>query len=332
MDNYTLFLIKDNGMETNITRMCGNLSWRDSIDTLGMELNVSVARNIENRYMMNYDLVEIGDKIMLLNNTNEIFRGIIVDLETERYRKSITAFDYAFYLNQSRTIIQFNKVKADDAVKQLCSKFNVPIGNITSIPIPITKIYKDDTVADIIKDILKQATDALGIRYRLEMRAGKLYIEKYTDLIITPRFKPAPNIAAFNPLRTIGNVSKTESIADMKNSILITSSDEKSSRVVAEAKDDNNISKFGLLQEVESIDDKDMAQARNIAQNKLRELNRIRKDISITLLGDDNVRAGRILEIDNDMFNLKGQYLVKDCTHMYQNRIHTMDLTLEEVI
>jgi len=332
MDNYTLFLIKDNGMETNITRMCGNLSWRDSIDTLGMELNVSVARNIENRYMMNYDLVEIGDKIMLLNNTNEIFRGIIVDLETERYRKSITAFDYAFYLNQSRTIIQFNKAKADDAIKQLCSKFNVPIGNITSIPITITKIYKNDTIADIIRDILKQATDSTGTKYRLEMRAGKLYIEKYTDLIITPRFKPAPNIAAFNPLWAIGNISKTESIADMRNSVLITSNNEKSSRVVAEARDDNNIAKFGWLQVVESVDDKDMAQARNIAQNKLRELNRIRKDISITLLGDDNVRAGRILEIDNDMFNLKGQYLVKDCTHMYQNRIHTIDLTLEEVI
>ena len=332
MDNYTLFLIKDNGMETNITRMCGNLSWRDSIDTLGMELNVDVARNTDDRYMKNYDLVEIGDKIVLLNNHNEIFRGIIVDLGTERYKKSIAAFDYAFYLNQSRTIIQFNKAKADDAIKQLCSKFNVPIGNITSIPISITKIYKDDTVADIIKDILKQATDALGIRYRLEMRAGKLHIEKYTDLIIKPRFKPAPNVASFNPLKVIGSISKTESIADMRNSILISSSNEKSSRVVATARDDKNIAKFGLLQDVESVDDKNIAQAKVIAQNKLKELNKVNEDISITVLGDDKVRAGRILEIDNDMFKLKGQYLVKDCTHNYHNRIHTMDLTLEEVI
>ncbi len=69
-----------------------------------------------------------------------------------------------------------------------------------------------------------------------------------------------------------------------------------------------------------------------IAQNKLKELNKVNEDISITVLGDDNVRAGRILEIDNDIFKLKGQYLVKDCTHMYQNRTHTMDLTLEKVI
>lgn len=332
MDNYTLTLVKDNGSVRDITRLSGNLSWRDSIDTLGMELNVNVARNVEDRYMRGLDIVELGDKIILKNNSDEIFRGIIVDLSTEKYKKAITAFDYAFYLNQSKTIIQFNKVRADNAIKQLCSKFNVPIGNITDIPASITKIYKDSTIADIIRDILKQTTDSLGIKYRLEMRSGKLYIEKYIDLIITPRFKPASNLASFNPVSRIGNISKNESIADMRNSILISSSDEKSSRVVAEAEDDNSIAKFGLLQEVESIDDKDMAQARNIAQNKLRELNRIGQDISLKLLGDDNVRAGRILEIDNDMFSLKGQYLVKDCTHMYHKRIHTMDLTLEEVI
>lgn len=106
----------------------------------------------------------------------------------------------------------------------------------------------------------------------------------------------------------------------------------KSSRVVAIAKDDKNIAQFGLLQEVESVDDKDIAKAKVIAQNKLKELSRIGEDISIELLGDDNVRAGRILEVNNDMFKLQGQYLVKDCTHTYQNRIHKMSLTIEKVI
>ena len=332
MDNYTISLIKDNGSQRNITNITGGLSWKDSIDTLGMELSFDTAKNREDRYMKGYDLIEIGDKAILLNNNKELFRGIIVDLGTGVFNKNITAFDYAFYLNQSRTIVQFNKIKADDAIKQLCGKFNIPIGNIVSIPIYISKIYKDDTIADIIRDILKQATDSLGIKYRLEMRAGKLYIEKYTDLIVTPRFKPAPNIAAFNPLYAIGEISKSESIADMKNSILISSGDEKSSRIVAEARDENNITKFGLLQEVESVDDKDLSQAKNIAKNKLKELNKIGGDISILLLGDDKVRAGRILEVNNDMFELKGRYLVKDCTHTYHNRIHTMDLTLEKVI
>lgn len=333
MDNYTLFLIKDNGNQTNITNICGNLSWRDNIDSLGMELSVDVARNINDKYMNGYDLVEVGDKLVLSNNGKEIFTGIIVDLATGQYSKSITAFDYAFYLNKSRTIIQFNKVKASEAITQLCSKFNIPLGNIASISTVITKIYKEDTIADIIKDILSIATKELSIKYRLEMREGKLYIEKYTDLIIKPLFKPASNLASINVMDAIGNINKTESIADMANSILISSGDEKSSRVIAEVKDDKNISKFGLLQEVESVDDKDIAQAKNIANNMLKDMNRVGEDISINnLLGDDNVRAGRILDVDNAMFGLKGQYLVKDCTHTYQNSIHRMNLTVEKVI
>lgn len=333
MDNYVITLVKNDGTSQDITKISGGLSWKDNIDTLGMELFFDVARNIEDKYMKGYDIVEIGDKVILMNNDKEIFRGIIVDLETERYRKSITALDYAFYLNKSKTIIQFNKIPGNEVITKLCSEFNVPIGNITSIPTLITKIYKEETISDIIKDVLNIATNETGIKYRLESRGGKIFVEKYTDLIIKPRFKPATNIGSIDVMKAIGGISKSESIVDMKNSILITSSDEKSSRIIAKVKDDDNISKFGLLQEVESVDDKEMADAQGIAKNKLKELNRVGEDISIgPLLGDDNVRSGRILEIDNDMFNLKGQYLVKDCTHNYHNRIHTMNITVEKVV
>lgn len=333
MDNYTLLLIKDDGTKRDVTEICGNLSWRDSIDTLGMELNVEVARSHIDKYMKNNDVVFIGDKLVLLNNNKEVFRGIIADLGTQRYSKSVTAFDYAFYLNQSKTIVQFNKVAAHVAIAKLCNDFGVPIGEIANIPTVINRIYKDGSISDIIKDILSIATNSLGIRYRLEMREGKFYVDKYTDLIVKPKFQPASNLANINVLDAIGGMSKTESIADMKNSILISSGDERSARVVAVTKDDKSISKYGLLQEVESVDDKDMAQANNIAKNKLKELNRVGEDISIgPLLGDDNVRSGRILEIDNDMFYLKGNYLVKDCTHSYHKGIHTMNITVEKVI
>lgn len=333
MDNYIITLIKNSGGSSDITKFCGNLSWKDNIDTLGMELNFDVARNSEDKYMKVYDVVGIGDKLILTNKDKEVFRGIIVDLGTEYFTKSISAFDYAFYLNKSKTIIQFNKVPGHEVITKLCNEFNVPIGNITSIPTLITKIYKEETISDIIKDVLEQATKATGIKYRLESREGKIYVERYTDLIISPKFKPARNIASIDVMKVIGGISKSESIADMKNSILISSNNEESSRIVATAKDDENIAKFGLLQEVESIDDEDMGQATNIANNKLKELNRVGEDISIgPLLGDDDVRSGRILEIENEMFGLSGQYLVKDCTHNYHNRIHTMDITVEKVI
>src|SRR5690625_6737873 len=108
-DKYTIRLIKGNNTR-NITNISGNISWKDSIDTQGMELNFDVGRNVIDKYMRRYDLVEIGNGIVLLNNNKELFRGIITDLDTNMYSKGITAYDFAFYMNKSKTIIQFNKI------------------------------------------------------------------------------------------------------------------------------------------------------------------------------------------------------------------------------
>lgn len=330
VDNYTLYLCRKT-RNINITDICGNLTWQDSIDTLGMQLSFDIARNRDDRYMVGCDIVNIGDNTLLTNNGNEVTRGIITDVTWERYKKSITAFDYAFYLNQSKIVKQLYKAKADEAITGLCNKFGVPVGKITPISTLITKIYKDNTIAEIIKDILKQATQELGIEYRLEMRQGKLYIEPYTDLIVKATYKPASNIAPFDVTKAIGSISKIQSIQDMRNSVVVTSQDEKSKRIYAEEKDTNNIVKYGLLQDVLTVDQKDSAQAHNIARNKLKKLNRVKEDISIELLGSDNVRAGRILEIENNNFGMQGQYLVKQCTHTYQNSIHKMSLNLDKV-
>lgn len=332
MDNYTLSLFKNTGKKFNITSIAQDLSWRDSIDTLGMELSFNVARNIDDKYIKNYDVLEVGDKLLLSNNGKEVIRGIVTDETINRYSKNIIAFDYAFYLNKSKIIIQFNKIKADDAIRQLCSKFNITTGNITPISTLITKIYKDNTIAEIIKDILDIATKELGMKYRLEMRVGRLYIEKYQDLIVNAVFKPASNIASFDITKAIGSISISRSIQDMKNSIIITSSDEKSTRVYTNAKDDTSINNYGLLQDTQSIEDKDIAQANNIAQNQLKLLNRIVENTSIELLGSDLVRAGRILKIEEKTSGLFGNYLVKDCTHTYNNRIHKMQLNIEGVV
>ena len=117
----------------------------------------------------------------------------------------------------------------------------------------------------------------------------------------------------------------------MRNSILITSDDEKSSKINATAKDTQNISKYGLLQEVMNVDKKNNSQAKQIANNKLKELNRVQQDISFNLLGNDELRSGRILTIENALFNLSGKYLIKSSNHTYVNYIHKCSVTLEEV-
>ncbi|QEK13730.1 hypothetical protein FQB35_15495 (plasmid) [Crassaminicella thermophila] len=317
---HELIVYSFTGQQRNISSIIGTLSWFSSEDTLGVQLN------FETPYS---DVTKIGQMVVLRNNGKEIFRGIIVAEEINRkFSRSYIAFDYAFYLNKSKGIYQFNKIQASKAITQLLNDFNVPIGNIINIPTIINHIYYDKVISDIIKDILQQATNETGQKYRLEMREGKLYIEKQTDLVINATFKLASNLKENSITSAMSNPTRRRSIEDMKNSIMIVVNNKDSATLVGEAKDETSIKQYGLLQEVQTIDEKDIVQAKNIAQTLLKDLNKIFEDNSIECIGNDDVRAGRILEIIEPITGMNGQYRIISCTHNINNGIHKMSLDL----
>lgn len=319
--NYQLWTATSDNL-INITPLGGEFSWGSSIDELGQRLDIKIAFNDSRFFPKNP--VNIGQMAILKNGTNEVLRTIIVE-EGKQGRKPIfyTSFDPAFFLNKSKAVYQFNTT-GDKAIKKMLNDFNVPIGNIISIPTIIDKIYISETLSDIIRDILDQAQKDQGIKYRMEMRVGKFYIEKQTDLVVKANFDLASNIKFFNGQYSISKPSRTRSIVDMKNSIQIV----QDNKIISTNKKQDLIDTYGLLQDVVEVQDKDVAQARNIAKNLLKDFGRIIEDNSIEMLGDDKVRAGRIIEINEPITGMKGNYLVTAATHTVKNGIHLMSLDL----
>lgn len=324
MNDYKLILLKM-GQSYDITKMAGGLQWRDNIDTLGMNLSFSKAQSLE-KFIPKYKC-EPGDKMILLNGAKELFRGIVVDNDFDKFSDGINAFDFAFYLNENDDIIQFKNVKADDALKKLCSKHGVPIGSIASMATKIKKIYKDK-VSDIIKDILEQVSNENGKKYRLEMRAGKLFIEEYKNIEVQGTFKQSEKLNGID-IRSVPEITGIQrSISGMKNCIIVSTGENK---ILAKAKNQSSINIFGLLQEVIEVDEKDAAKARNIANTNLVSKNKINKAIKCKMLGDDNVRAGRIIKLNVADYGVVGKFLITDCSHRLESGIHTMELELEEI-
>jgi len=314
-----------NGIQTNITPLVGTLTWRSNTNELGDQLDFDMAFN-DDRYFPKIP-VDLG-ALIVLKNINEIFRGIVItEQKSGRNPVQYNAFDYAFYLNKSKAVYQF-KTAADNAIKKILTDFKVPIGNIATMKTVIKKIYPGDTVSDIIKDILDIVKKATGIKYVMEMRQGKLYIEKQVDMVIKATFQLASNLAAHDIAEAIGNPSRRRSIEEMRNSIKVTSGDDKSIKIVATAKNDALIKQYGLLQEITSVDKKDIAQARSIASNMLKDLGKIFEENSVDVMGNDAVRAGRILELTEPLTGLSGRYLINDVAHTVKGGIHTMQLGL----
>ena len=298
--------ILQNNVPMDITHVAGNITLSSSIDTLGSSFSFEIARNYGNTDYFISEAVQVGDIVKFVNGAKEIFTGVIVEIETSKFKRSIKCLDFYFYLNKNKII------------KQLLVELSIETGEFENIPTLITKIYKKNTVAEIIKDILEKVNNERGEKYILEIESMKFNLVKYRK------------IEAKLGYNFLGDTTLNESIIDMKNSIVVTSNEQEDEEILESARDEESIKKYGLLQEVIEVDPDadDSAKVKNVAEKKLKELNRVFTRASIKVYGNDELKAGRILEVKNEEYKLRGKYLIKSCSHTYQKE-HLTDLELE---
>lgn len=299
----------------SIEGLAGNLSWSSNSDTLGQSLSFEMPFDIQGK-LIPKPFVQLGDKVSLMYKSTNVFFGIVEGEDANgRSPRKYSCFDLAFYLNKSTLTIQFNNKPADACINELCKKFGIKC-NVTGIPTKIKKIYKEEAVSDILKDILSIAEKQSGKKYRFEMRGDTLTVFVWKDMHVKVN------------VQYISDPQRSLSIGNMKNSIEIISGDEKKFKVEASVKDDGSIKKYGLLHHSEAIDDKEKSKAKQVAQNLLKELNKIQEDGSVSLLGNYEARAGRLITLDEPITGLKGDYYIKDASHTLNNGIHLMTLGL----
>lgn len=295
-----------------------NLGWSSNKDTLGQELTFEMPFDETGGYFPK-DFINPGSKVILKYKSELIFFGTVIDEEANgRSPRNFKCLDLAFYLNKSKITIQFNNKPADKAIEELLKRFNVKC-TITNIPVQIKKIYKAEVVSDILKDILSIAESQTGNKYRFEMRGDTLVVFNWRDIYLKTN------------VQWVGNPIRKRSIENMRNSIEIIADSEKSSKIIASAKDSSNIKKYGLLQESQTIDEKELSKAKNVANKLLKELNRIQESGSVSLLGNYNARAGRLITLNEPITGLSGDYFIISAQHTISNGIHLMDLGLEVV-
>lgn len=291
--------------DIDILPFSNNLSWTSDIETLGVELGFDSL----------YNLPE-GSVVSLYIDNKEYLRTIAAKKVENKFSYSYTCFDYSFYL-KNEVVKQFN-TSASNAISFLLSEFGIK-SKVVSIPTRIRKIYKDESISSIIDDILDQAEKEQGVKYFKEMHIDTLAILRLQDMKITPKIL-IPKEFSIN-----------SSIEEMKNMIIVTSDAENSKAIYAIAQDKAAQKQYGLLQEIEVIEKKDIAQARNIAENLLKTKNKVLNDTSLDVLGingAETIKANRLIEI-NVSNKLAGWYRIKSAAHNLSNNKHMVNISLE---
>lgn len=329
-NNMKLFYVIDNTLK-DISNFTTNYKRSDNKDALGQDFSFDLVCNPLDKYYKDTKL-NMGGKILFENNGVQVFVGVIKDIKRKGLTDySYTCYDFAWYLNKDEVFIQFKECAGKTAIEQICSEKGISIGKIDdTLNTKITKVYNGNNVSDAIKDIIKQCTDESGIKYRMEVRESKLYIESYTALTMKAVYKPSRTENEFDVTLAPGDFSSSYSIADRVDKVIVVSSSEKENQVLAEASAEDDKRTYGTLVHYEKVDKKNAAQAGQIAKTKLAELNKIKAEYSVKLFGDDKVRAGRILEFNQPDIDMVGKFLVVQCSHEYNQNNHFMTCKLEK--
>jgi hypothetical protein len=324
MTTHQLFLT-NNGQNIDITPFAASINWSDSLEELGQRISFTLPSTVTTPYIPKFNMA-LADTVTLMNNGKIIVQGVITDIDYNEKTRGVTAYDPLFYLNKSKTTIQFKGDKTATAcIKELLAPFAIPIQSIATMNTKIKKIYNEQTYSEIIKDILYQAKRDIGEDYRFQMENGKLLIDRQYAFLINTGLELFVGSGKFDLLEFIANPQRRVSIQELRNSIVITKDDQ----VYTSLADAGSVGKYGLLQETISFDGNTLADAKKQAASALQELNRIGEESSFDLLGHDYVRSGRVLQVNETKTGIMGQYIITSTNHTIQNGIHKMNVTLK---
>ena len=180
--------------DIDVTSYIGNLTWRDSIDTLGVEVSFDLVQNKFDKNMAFLYDITLGDPVQIINKNGEtLIQAIIVSESPNGKITSFTAYDMAWYLNKSTLIRQFKKMIGNDCVKSLCEEIGIDV-EVKGLDTKIDKIYKDKTVSDIIYDIIEQCSQFNSKKFFIEFENNILKIRPFEKIKVVGQYEIHKNI------------------------------------------------------------------------------------------------------------------------------------------
>lgn len=327
VDDHRVILIQDGETETDITAFCQNVELDDELTALSRSLTFTVYNSVWDKYTPKLAVVP-GNTIRVVNHDNEIFSGRV---ETVTLDGKVTVNDLGYTLNESEIILQCTSVSIDTAIRQMCAKANISVGEIPTLSTTITELWTGESPAKILEELLNTCTAATGKQYYTRVESGKLCVRELPSTSITAYHKPSANVAAFNITWALGAVSGEDSAEGLINSVVIAAENDGKVYTGAEGFNAGSIVTFGLRQQVETVsEDPGTAQLQQQVTNLLSQGDKVTSTRAIEeIWGADEVTSGVILSFNSEAFGIYGQHRVVRVTHKYGNAGHIMALELE---
>lgn len=162
--------------------------------------------------------------------------------------------------------------------------------------------------------------------YNYDFVPEGLRVYEIGELVAYPEFRIADNIPQQYSIDFRGEVSHTQSIEDMRNSIKITSEKDNVYSELKVLQNRESIDKYGFLQEVIKIDP-DTENADTAASEALNQYCKVGETYSFSIIEkyDSYTRAGEIISVDGV------SYVIESTAHSFSGGQHYNKLTVRRM-
>ncbi len=326
MNNYRFTL-----NNVDITLDILNFSYSESLDDVASSFyfeslrnfNITSTNNAGNQVVNILRVFDITTNVL-------VYLGVITDCEhtTDINKYSYSGFDVGFYLNKNEVLIQFKNANIGDAIMLLCREHRVS-ATLPKFRNTVSKIYKDIVFADILKELLELEKTKGGLRnLYIDCKMGNLRINRYqieqnlTALI--------GNGFLINSNNTYSAISVKHSIQELKNRVIYSDNNEKSI-LRKTASDISSINTYGLLTSIETVDTNKQNNLTKLANDKLKELNKIKEEINLSLISDYRVSKGKLIDFTINEYGLNGLYLITSAEHIIDSKKEIVNVSIERL-
>ncbi len=318
---------KGGGAGQEITQWVSAPEARDELEALSVELTFTALRNQLYDPNMTWPGLAPGDKLKVVNHGTEVFSGVILTVGLDG---SVTANDLGWYLTKSQIILQVSNAAAEDAIRQMCAKAGVAVGQLPSLPTRISEVWTGATPEAILQDILSICSAETGKQYKRRVKNGALQVTELPSTPMVAYHKPADNLAAFDITIAKGTVSGSDSMDELCNSVVLTAGGQDAA-ILGQGWNAASREQYGLIQKVENLSgDEDSAQARQRIKTLLDQYDRLTLERQVDeLWGADEVESGVLLRFETNQFGVSGNQRVVSVTHQY-GPTHLMSVTVQD--
>lgn len=270
--------------------------------------------------------VEEGQTVILYEDgangkKEELFEGLLMSEKFSSNRQlTIKACDICIRFTNNKGSFSYKGKRADQIVKDCCSKLGLKTGTIVNTGHKIGELVKKATTYwDVIEDALSQTYKTTGKRYYVYAEKGKINLVQRKETKTQLRIELGHNVESYD---------RTVSIEDTRTRLkLVTSKGDTKNTTVIKSLE----KKIGKFQEMQSVDEKITATEIKQRVNAFKsEQGVVGQTLKVTALGKSSVKTGGCVYVEISTQGIKKTMYVEEDTHTWEKGKHTMQLKLEK--